>query len=97
MVTHTKFTKVPTLMPPFLLCDVNADKVHCVLLVPYGVYVCICKIMCTVYTYVSNCTILSINACQSFMYSLQFLHISLSLEALYAICIYSQNYIELMR
>ena len=29
MVTHTKFTKVPTLTPPFLLCDVSADKVHC--------------------------------------------------------------------
>jgi len=28
MVTHTKFTKVPTLTPPFLCCDVNADKVH---------------------------------------------------------------------
>jgi len=28
MVTHTKFMKVPTLTPPFLFCDVNADKVH---------------------------------------------------------------------
>ena len=28
MVTHTKFTKVPTLIPLFLCCDVNADKVH---------------------------------------------------------------------
>jgi len=28
IVTHTKFMKVPTLMQPFLLCDVNADKVH---------------------------------------------------------------------
>jgi len=28
MVTHAKFMKVPTLTPPFLLCDVNADKVH---------------------------------------------------------------------
>jgi len=28
MVTHAKFTKVPTLTPPFLCCDVNVDKVH---------------------------------------------------------------------
>ena len=28
---YKKFTKVPTLTPPFLRCDVNADKVDLIL------------------------------------------------------------------
>ena len=29
MVTYTKFMKAPTLTPPVLVCDVNADNVQC--------------------------------------------------------------------